>query len=57
MTVTTDAPARATGPQKAANGDDARTVRTWLRDHGYEVGVRGTIAAPLLAAYNEAHPA
>ena len=55
MTATTDAPART--KQTAANGDDARTVRAWLRDQGYEPGLRGTIRADLLTAYDEAHPA
>ena len=34
-----------------ADGDDAKLIRAWGRDHGYEVEERGKLSASLKAAY------
>ncbi|NHA00640.1 hypothetical protein G5V59_13055 [Nocardioides sp. W3-2-3] len=42
--------------ESADGHGDARAVRRWALDAGYEVGVRGRIAADVRQAYQAAHP-
>lgn len=35
---------------------DAPAIRAWLRDHGYDIGVKGAIPRDLIGIYEAAHP-
>ena len=48
---------RAAGPRStpASGGrSDIPAIRVWARENGYQVGDRARIAAPIMAAYDEA---
>ena len=39
----------------STGGGDASTVRTWAREHGYEVSDRGRVPKEIRDAYSQAH--
>lgn len=53
---TTGTTRRAPGTRKpATGGSDASAVRTWAREHGFEVSDRGRVPKEVRDAYDEAH--
>ncbi|HET7723731.1 MAG TPA: Lsr2 family protein [Propionibacteriaceae bacterium] len=44
---------RATAPVR--NSSNATAIRTWARDHGFEVSDRGRVSAEIRKAYEDAH--
>ena len=53
---TTPSTRRATGARRPASGNgDASAVRTWAREHGFEVSDRGRVPKEIRDAYDEAH--
>jgi hypothetical protein len=44
---------RTTAP--ARNSSNATAIRTWARDHGFEVSDRGRVSAEIRKAYEDAH--
>lgn len=47
-------PAKAATRTKLTSSVDLAAVRTWAKANGHEVSDRGRIAAPIMAAYEEA---
>ncbi|MHB1008029.1 MAG: histone-like nucleoid-structuring protein Lsr2 [Propionibacteriaceae bacterium] len=43
---------RTTAPTRSSN---ATEIRTWAREHGFEVSDRGRVSAEIRKAYDEAH--
>lgn len=46
---------RTTGAAKRRAGSDVGEIRTWAREHGYEVSDRGRVSAEVRAAYEAAN--
>jgi hypothetical protein len=49
--------AKAAAPAPIVERTRNLEIRAWARENGLEIGERGTIPAPVLAAYADAHPA